>query len=106
MKKLLKAISVVVMVWSLVGLASAEPKIQGKTVEYSAQGVVMKGYLAYDENVKSKRPGVLVVHEWWGLNEYARKRARMLAALGYSALAVDMFGERKQAMHPDDAGKF
>jgi len=62
--------------------------------------------LAYDENIKGKRPGVLVVHEWWGLNEYARKRARMLAELGYSALAVDMFGEGKQAMHPDDAGKF
>ncbi|HSB06077.1 MAG TPA: dienelactone hydrolase family protein [Thermodesulfobacteriota bacterium] len=106
MKKLLKAMSVVVMVWLLVGLASAEPKIEGKTVEYSAQGVVMKGYLAYDENAKDKRPGVLVVHEWWGLNEYARKRARMLAELGYTALAVDMYGDGKQAMHPDDAGRF
>ena len=106
MKKLLKAISVVVMVWSLVGLVSAEPKIQGKTLEYSAQGVVMKGYLAYDENVKSKRPGILVVHEWWGLNEYARKRARMLAELGYTAVAVDMYGNGKQAMHPDDAKQF
>jgi len=90
----------------MVGVGFADPKIIGTTVEYKAQGVVMKGYLAYDENIKGKRPGVLVVHEWWGLNEYARKRARMLAELGYSALAVDMFGEGKQAMHPDDAGKF
>jgi dienelactone hydrolase len=66
----------------------------------------MKGYLAYDENITGKRPGVLVVHEWWGLNDYARKRARMLAELGYTALAVDMYGEGKQAVHPDDAKVF
>jgi dienelactone hydrolase len=86
--------------------ASAEAKVIGKDVEYSAQGVVMKGYLAYDDKISAKRPGVLVVHEWWGLNDYARKRARMLAELGYTALAVDMYGDGKQAMHPDDAKKF
>ena len=48
---------------------------------------------------------MLVVHEWWGQNEYVRKRARMLAALGYTALAVDMYGEGKVADNPDDAGK-
>lgn len=106
MKRLLMRVAVFVLILGVVASAKAEPKIQGKTVEYSAQGGVMKGYLAYDENIKGKRPGVLVVHEWWGLNEYARKRARMLAELGYSALAVDMFGEGKQATHPDDAGKF
>jgi dienelactone hydrolase len=94
------------LVFGMVAVAAAEPKIVGKTVEYSAQGVVMKGYLAYDEAVKGKRPGVLVVHEWWGLNDYARMRARMVAELGYTALAVDMYGEGKQAMHPDDAKKF
>jgi len=88
------------------GGAFAQPKVEGKAVEYSAQGVVMKGYLAYDESIKNRRPGVLVVHEWWGLNDYARMRARMLADVGYVALAVDMYGEGKQAMHPDDAGKF
>jgi dienelactone hydrolase len=87
-------------------VAAAERKVVGKNVEYTAQGVVMKGYLAYDEAAKSKRPGVLVVHEWWGLNDYARKRARMVAELGYTALAVDMYGDGKQAMHPDDAKKF
>jgi dienelactone hydrolase len=100
------AIFALVMEMVGVGVAAAEPKIVGKTVDYSAQGVVMKGYLAYDENVKGKRPGVLVVHEWWGLNNYARKRARMLAELGYTALAVDMYGEGKVATHPDHAGKF
>jgi dienelactone hydrolase len=109
MKNLPIKVVVFTLILSLVGVASvaaAEPRIQGKTVEYRAQGVVMKGYLAYDENIKDKRPGVLVVHEWWGLNDYARKRARMLAELGYTALAVDMYGDGKVAMHPDDAAKF
>ena len=88
------------------GVASAKPDIEGKEVSYRAGDVVMKGYLAYDKSITGKRPGVLVVHEWWGHNEYARKRARMLAEMGYAALAVDMYGEGKQAMHPDDAGKF
>lgn len=78
----------------------------GKEVEYNADGVKLKGYLAYNESVTERRPGVLVVHEWWGHNEYARKRAQMLAELGYVALAVDMYGEGKQANHPEDAGKF
>jgi dienelactone hydrolase len=106
----MKMVSVILAIFLLplafTGFASAKSKIEGKTVEYTANGVVMKGYLAYDSNIKGKRPGILVVHEWWGLNDYARKRARMLAALGYTALAVDMYGEGKQAMHPDDAAKF
>jgi len=97
-----------VIVWMVV-LASAafgKPKIEGKPVEYTSGGTVLKGYLAYDANIKGKRPGVLVVHEWWGQNEYVRKRARMLAELGYTALALDMYGEGKIADHPDDAKKF
>jgi dienelactone hydrolase len=106
MKSLLVKLAVFTWILSIVGVAAAEPKIQRKTVDYSAQGVVMKGYLAYDENIKDKRPGVLVVHEWWGLNDYARKRALMLAEQGYTALAVDMYGGGKRAIHPDDATKF
>ncbi len=80
--------------------------VQGKEVTYSANGTTLKGYVAYDDAVKGKRPGILVVHEWWGHNEYARKRARMLAEQGYTALALDMYGDGKQAHHPDDAQKF
>ncbi len=79
--------------------------INGKDVQYKVGDQVFKGYIAYDDAVKGKRPGVLVVHEWWGHNEYARKRARMLAELGYTALALDMYGEGTQAHHPEDAGK-
>ena len=80
--------------------------VQGREVTYSANGTTLKGYVAYDDTLKGKRPGILVVHEWWGHNDYARKRARMLAEHGYTALALDMYGDGKQAHHPDDAGKF
>jgi len=106
MKNALVMLVAVSLVVACADFAWAQPRIEGKAVEYSSRGVVMKGYLAYDKNVRGKRPGVLVVHEWWGHNEYARKRARMLAEMGYTALAVDMYGDGKQAMHPDDAGKF
>jgi len=88
------------------GAAPAAAKVVATTVDYAAQGVTLKGYYAYDDATAGKRPGVLVVHEWWGLDDYARKRARMLAELGYAALAVDMYGDGKVATHPDDAGKF
>ena len=82
------------------------PSIHGEEVSYQAGDTTMKGYLAYDKARSGARPGVLVVHEWWGHNDYARKRARMLAELGYTALAVDMYGDGKTAGHPDDAKKF
>ena len=99
------------MNWMLVVLllfavALSQAGVVGKEVQYTADSVTMKGYLAYDDNIKEKRPGVIVVHEWWGHNDYSRKRAEMLAKLGYVALAVDMYGDGKQANHPDDAGKF
>lgn len=86
--------------------AVAHAAVQEKEVSYEANGTKLRGYVAYDDAVKGKRPGVLVVHEWWGLNDYARKRARMLAEQGYTALALDMYGSGKQAHHPDDAQKF
>ena len=66
-------------------------KVRSETIKYEVAGQPFEGTLSYDDNIKGKRPGVLVVHEWWGHNEYARKRARMLAEQGYVALAVDMF---------------
>ena len=66
--------------------------IHTETISYTANGTTLKGYLAYDEGADAERPGVLVVHEWWGLDDYIRRRARMLAELGYTALAVDMYG--------------
>src|ERR1035437_508820 len=85
------------------GEKTANSKIKEETVTYSVGNTVFKGYLAYDENLKGKRPAVLVVPEWWGLNDYPKMRARMLAELGYVALAVDMFGDGKIAMNPTEA---
>ena len=84
----------------------ASAAVKGEEVQYTGGGVTMKGYLAYDDAIQKKRPGILVVHEWWGHNEYTRKRAMMLAELGYTALAVDMYGDGKQTTHPDDAATF
>ena len=94
------------VVLMLLGVVAAHAGVVGKEVTYTADSLTMKGYLAYNDSIKDKRPGVLVVHEWWGHNDYARKRATMLAELGYVALAVDMYGNGRLANHPDDAGKF
>ena len=70
--------------------------MQTQDIDYRADAV-MRGYLAFDEARAGPRPGVLVFHEGLGLGEFAMARARMLAELGYVALAADMFGERRQA---------
>jgi dienelactone hydrolase/uncharacterized protein YndB with AHSA1/START domain len=80
--------------------------IETKELSYEAGGAKFGGFLAYPVGRENKQyPGVLVVHEWWGLNDYARRRARMLAESGYVALALDMYGEHKMAHNPDDAMK-
>ena len=84
--------------------SSALAAVIGKDVGYKAGDTPMKGYLAYDDAVKGRRAGVLVVPEWWGANDYAKKRARMLASEGYVALVVDMYGEGQVADNPKDAG--
>lgn len=86
--------------------APAASDVRGEELSYEIGGVNLTGFLAYDANQEGQRPGVLVVHEWWGHNDYARMRARMLAEMGYTALALDMYGDGKQADHPEDAQKF
>ena len=81
-------------------------EIRSEVVNYQIAGQPFQGYLSYDDAIIGKRPGVLVVHEWWGHNAYARKRANMLAKMGYTAFALDMYGIGKLAEHPDDAQKF
>lgn len=83
-----------------------EKSLVGEEVTYQTDSTTMKGYIAYDENMEGTAPGIIVIHEWWGHNDYVRQRADMLAELGYVALAVDMYGEGKQADHPKDASKF
>lgn len=86
--------------------SSSSARIQTKVVPYEYEGTTLKGYLAHEDALQEKRPGVLVVHEWWGLNDYARMRAEMLAKLGYVAFAVDMYGEGKTTENPQEAGQW
>jgi dienelactone hydrolase len=81
----------------------AQAAVQTKTVKYKDGDTECVGFLAWDDAVEGKRPGVLVVHEWWGLNDYARNRAKELAKLGYVAFAADIYGEGKTVEHPNDA---
>ncbi|MCG6892626.1 MAG: dienelactone hydrolase family protein [Desulfobacteraceae bacterium] len=87
-------------------VATAGAAVVGQTVGYTHDGVQLEGYLAYDDAATGKRPGVLVVHEWWGLNDYARSRARQLAELGYVAFALDMYGKGKVTRHPEQASEW
>jgi len=82
------------------------PHVQGQTFEYSTGGQTYQGYLAYNASDDQPRPGVLLVHEWWGLNDYIKQKADQLAALGFVALAVDMYGDGKVAQDPADAKAF
>ena len=77
--------------------------IKEEMVSYKAGDVTLKGFVAFDESIKGKRPVVLVVHEWWGLNDYTKMRARKLAELGYIAMAIDLFGNGKNATNPKEA---
>jgi len=85
--------------------ATAHAKIKTQLVEYKDGTTVLEGYLAYDDAVKGKRPGVLVVHAWMGLDANAKKRADMLAELGYVAFAADIYGKGVRPKTPDEAGK-
>jgi len=90
-----------------VGVAApASAAVQTRVVDYSQDGTPLQGLLAWNDAATGKRPGVLVVHEWWGHNEHARNQARKLAEAGYVAFALDMYGKGKVTTHPDDAMKF
>jgi dienelactone hydrolase len=90
----------------LVIASSASAALHTKVVEYQQDGTALQGYLAWDDAFHGKRPGVLVVHEWWGENAHARRSAEKLARAGYVAFALDMYGKGKVTTHPDQAQAF
>lgn len=85
--------------------APADAKVVTKEVPYKDGAVSLVGYYAYDDSTARPRPGVIVIHEWWGHNAYARRRAEQLAELGYEAFAVDMYGANRSASNPEEAKK-
>lgn len=94
----------VVIAGVFMSLQSAAAAVQSKTIEYKDGDVVLEGYLAYDDSFQGKRPGVLVVHEFMGLGDYAKMRADQLAKLGYVAFALDMFGKGVRPKDRQEAG--
>ena len=84
--------------------AAAGAALKTRTVEYKQGKTVLQGYLAFDDSTKGKRPGVLVVHEWMGLNDYVKRRAEQLAGLGYVAFAADIYGKGVRPKNPAEAG--
>lgn len=105
MKTLLLTLCCAALLLTMTGPAHAAVTLTGKTVTYKAGETTLKGYLVANEALPGKRPAVLVIHEWWGQDAYARQRATMFAELGYVALAIDMYGDGQVATTPDAAGK-
>lgn len=109
MRKNNRVMIVIVLLSFLAACQSNKPKAKMDIIEqavvYRAGNTEMQGYVYYDQSSDKKRPAVLVVPEWWGLNAYTKMRARQLAALGYIAMAVDIYGNAKTASNPTDAGK-
>ena len=97
-------ISIITLVFASMAVVSgARAEIRSETVTYQDGGETLTGNLYWDDSIAGKRPGVLVVHEWWGLNDYARWRAGKLAEMGYVAFAADMYGGKKVTTHPSEA---
>ena len=84
----------------------AGAEMQTETIDYKVGDQTFTGYLAWDTEYGQKRPGVLLVHEWWGHNQFVREQAEQIAAAGYTAFALDMYGSGKLAQHPDTAKQF
>ena len=98
--------SVLVGALSCSAAGQAQPDVETRVVGYEHDGVRLEGYLARPRGATGELPGVLVVHEWWGLNDYAKRRAREVAALGYVALAVDMYGAGQVTQDAEQAGRW
>ena len=81
-------------------------EVKMESVDYEDQGTKLTGYLAYDDSFGEPRPGVLIVHEWWGVNDYVKRRAREIAGLGYVAFALDMYGKDKVTKDPQKAREY
>ena len=90
----------------LLTLSAGSPNVKTREIEYRQGDTVLQGFIAWDDAAPGKRPGVLVVHEWWGHNDHARNQARRLAEAGYVGFALDMYGKGKVTTHPQDAQAF
>lgn len=95
-----------VALFSVSCMNQTQPKVMEKTITYKLDTNELKGFAAFPSDTTVKRPGIIIVHEWWGLNDYIKSRARQLAELGYVAFAADMFGNGKIAVDPKQAMEY
>ena len=91
---------------TLATAANGQAKMVARVIPYMHGDTQLQGYLVYDDSFGQPQPGIMVVHEWWGLNDYAKKRAEQLASLGYVAFAADMYGRGKVTSHPNQASEW
>lgn len=102
---MVKRLSILALLVVFGDVSVVKAEVKTREFAYTYEGVTFKGMFAWDDAVSGKRPGVLVVHEWWGLNDHARAQAKKLAGLGYVAFACDMYGDGKVTEHPQEAGQ-
>lgn len=95
----------ILMLAALALSVNAEAAVKTKVIEYKQGDTILEGYLAWDDTKTVKRPGILVVHEWTGLGPYVKRRAEMLARLGYVAFAADIYGKGIRPSTPAEAAK-
>lgn len=95
------ALLVLLFCWIL----PAQAQVRMETIDYKQGATQLEGYIAYDDSIKGRRPGVLIVHEWWGITPYVKKRAEQVAQLGYIAFAADIYGRGIRAETADKAGE-
>src|ERR1035438_10597154 len=94
----------ITFILAMTGLISVHAKIVTQTIEYKQGDITLEGFLAYDDSISGKRPGVLVVHQWLGLTDYEKRRATMLAQLGYVAFCADIYGKDSRPKDVSEAG--
>ncbi len=109
MKKIIAMLCwVIVTITGLTLLFMSEPidaAIHKEMIEYKDGDVILEGYLAYDDSIEGRRPGVLVVHEWTGIGDYVKKRVEQRAEEGYIAFAADIYGKGIRPGNKEDAAK-
>ena len=101
----MKTYKVIIVLLILIITQRGMTQIHTESIDYKDGEVVLEGYIAYDESFNDVRPGILVVHEWTGLNDYTKMRCEMLAKLGYFAFAADIYGKGVRPNTPEEAGK-
>src|SRR5689334_17552079 len=84
--------------------ATANAEVKEVPVTYSDGTTTMKGFVVFDDAIKTKQPGIIMVHEWWGITPHIHNEARKFAQQGYTAFIADMYGDAKTADNPKDAG--